>query len=257
MTAYFQRLTEASYCATDAVQGAWNTTQQHIAPALGLLTHAVEQHHPARHAAPMQVTRLSFDILGTFPVDTVDVHIEVTRPGRTIELLRATMSHADRPALTLHAWMQHPTDTTHLAGGLLPSMTPPGDVAPWNPAETWPGRFVTTIEARRHETSPGRAQSWLRPRIPLLAGEEISSTAAMMSILDIANGLTPRQSPQDITFPNLDTTVHLFNPPRSEWIGYDTTVTFGPTGTGLTHTVLHDTHGPIGTAQQILTIRPR
>ena len=60
-----------------------------------------------------------------------------------------------------------------------------------------------------------------------------------------------------MAFPNLDTTVHLFTQPRSDWIGYDTTVAFGAHGIGLTHTVLHDEHGPIGTAQQILTVRPR
>lgn len=76
-----------------------------------------------------------------------------------------------------------------------------------------------------------------------------------MSVLDIANGITPRQPPRVVAFPNLDTTVHLVQPPRSEWIGYDTTVTFTANGVGLTSSILHDTIGPIGTAQQILTLR--
>ena len=76
-------------------------------------------------------------------------------------------------------------------------------------------------------------------------------------MLDIANGITPRRPPREVAFPNLDTTVHLFAQPRSDWIGYDTTVTFGADGVGLTHSVLHDSEGPIGTAQQILTVRPR
>jgi hypothetical protein len=42
-----------------------------------------------------------------------------------------------------------------------------------------------------------------------------------------------------------------------EWIRFDTTVTFGVDGIGVTHAVLHDKRGPIGTMQQILTIRPR
>ena len=98
---------------------------------------------------------------------------------------------------------------------------------------------------------------WLRPRVPLLDHEPISTTAAALSILDIANGITPRLPPDAVAFPNLDTTVHLFEQPRSDWIGYDTTVTFGTNGIGLTHTVLHDTHGPSAPPQQILTIRPR
>jgi hypothetical protein len=36
----------------------------------------------------------------------------------------------------------------------------------------------------------------------------------------------------------------------------DTTVTFGPTGQGLTSTVLYDVDGPVGHALQMLTVRP-
>jgi hypothetical protein len=70
-------------------------------------------------------------------------------------------------------------------------------------------------------------------------------------------GITPRVPPSDAYFPNLDLTAHLFRIPTAEWIGFDTTVSFGPLGHGLTHSVLHDEQGPFGTVQQTLTIRPR
>jgi hypothetical protein len=66
-----------------------------------------------------------------------------------------------------------------------------------------------------------------------------------------------RASPDRVVFPNLDLTAHLFTEPHGEWIGFDTTVTFGPGGVGLTSSVIHDTHGPVGTMSQILTLRPR
>jgi hypothetical protein len=59
-----------------------------------------------------------------------------------------------------------------------------------------------------------------------------------------------------VAFPNLDLTLHLLRPPVGEWIGFDTTVSFGATGLGLTSTVLHDLDGPIGTVAQTLTVRP-
>lgn len=65
-----------------------------------------------------------------------------------------------------------------------------------------------------------------------------------------------RESPTDVAFPNLDLTAHLFTQPRGEWIGFDTTVSFGPTGLGLTSSVIYDTRGPVGTVSQILTVRP-
>nr|BFD86320.1 hypothetical protein StreXyl84_57210 [Streptomyces sp. Xyl84] len=57
-------------------------------------------------------------------------------------------------------------------------------------------------------------------------------------------------------FPNVDLTVHLHRRPEGRWTGLDTTVVFGPAGQGITSTVLHDVHGPVGHAQQILTVRP-
>jgi hypothetical protein len=59
-----------------------------------------------------------------------------------------------------------------------------------------------------------------------------------------------------VAFPNVDLTAHLFRAPRGEWLGFDTTVTFSADGLGLTSTVLHDVHGPIGTMAQMLTVRP-
>ncbi len=43
---------------------------------------------------------------------------------------------------------------------------------------------------------------------------------------------------------------------EGRWTVLDTTVAFGPTGQGVTSTVLHDLTGPVGHAQQILILRP-
>lgn len=55
---------------------------------------------------------------------------------------------------------------------------------------------------------------------------------------------------------NIDLTAHLFTQPRGDWLGFDTTVSFGPHGVGLTSSVSHDLGGPIGTVAQVLTVRP-
>jgi len=90
----------------------------------------------------------------------------------------------------------------------------------------------------------------------VVAGEPSSPHASFIALVDTANGIAVRQSPTEWMFPNLDLTVHLFRQPQGEWVGLDTTVTFGRAGHGLTSTVLHDEHGAIGRAEQILTVRP-
>jgi len=256
VTAYFERLDDSRFRATESVGGAWNPREQHIAPALGLLTHTVEQAFAGRLADGLQLARLSFDILGVLPIEVVEVEARVLRPGRTVELVEATLSHGGRPAVTLRAWLVARHDTDELAGDAFPPMPAVDELDEWMGFDEWPGEFVRTVDVRGRRLAQGRAQAWLRPRIPLLAGEAISPTARLLSILDIANGITPRFAPQHVLFPNVDLTAHLFAVPHGEWLGFDTAVAYGTDGLGLTHTVLHDDRGPIGTSVQSLTVRP-
>lgn len=253
--AYFRRTDDASFRPTSAVQGAWNTSEQHVAPALGLLTHLIESDHLSRSDRPLELARVSFDILGTLSIDAVDASSRVIRPGRTIELAEAVLSQHGRAAVIGRGWFLATPDTDPVAGSSLAPMPPRDDLAPWDPSDIWSGEFVTTIEVRRRESAKGRAQFWMRPHTALIAGERVSATARLLGLVDIANGITPRVSPGTMAFPNVDLTAHLFRAPGSEWIGFDTAVSFGPRGHGLTHTVLHDEAGPIGTVQQTLTLR--
>lgn len=257
VTAYFERLDESHFRATEAVGGAWNPQEQHIAPALGLLTHTVEGAFAHRLEAGLQLGRLSFDILGVLPIDIVELDTRVLRPGRTVELVEATLSHGGRPAATLRAWLMARHETSDLAGDAFDPMPALDELEEWRGFDAWPGEFVRTVDVRGRRLGQGRAQAWLRPRVPLLEGEPVSATGRLLSILDISNGITPRFDPQAVLFPNIDLTAHLFAEPHGEWLGFDTTVAYGTGGLGVTHTVLHDRNGAIGTSTQGLTVRAR
>lgn len=254
--AYFERVGEHAFRATSHVSGAWDVDAQHIAPALGLLTHAVEADRDRRGADHLVLARLSFDILGPVPVDVVEVSVEVLRPGRTIELVEATLSHAGRAVVLLRAWLLQTRDTTGLRAIALPAIAPPDELPAWDPTTVWPGGFIASAEVRRRQVEPGRAAFWVRTATPLLDDTPVSRLASAAGLLDIANGMTVRADPREVAFPNVDLTVHLLAEPRGEWIGFDTAVSFGPGGLGLTSSVLHDVHGPIGTMTQALTVRP-
>lgn len=256
VTAYFERLSDTAFRATSAVQGAWNTSEQHIAPTIGLLAHLVETHRDARRDDALVLSRVSYDILGVLPIDVVDVEIRVIRPGRTIELSEATLSHSGRPAVILRAWLMQTADTSAIAGGALAVMPPLDAHADWQAGAVWPGAFVRSGDFRHREDEPGRASAWVRPHLPLLEGETVSSTARALGVVDLANGMTPRVPIGAAFFPNVDLTAHLFREPDDGWIGLDTTVTFGASGIGVTHSVLNDAAGPFGVSVQSLTVRP-
>ena len=261
--AYFERVSSSAFRATSHVGGAWTTQEQHIAPALGLLVHAVERDRDARRGDGLVIGRLSFDILGTIPIDVVETEVRVLRPGRTVELVEATLSHAGRAAVLARAWLLQPGNTRHLAGTALPRIPGPGEVAPWDGTTVWPGGFIASVEVRRLQLEVGRAAFWVRTPVPLIAAEDVSGLASVAGLFDIANGMTVRVGPDQVAFPNLDLTAHLFRQPQGfgqpggDWLGFDTTVSFGPGGLGLTSSVLHDARGPFGTMSQVLTVRPR
>ncbi|HST48504.1 thioesterase family protein [Jatrophihabitans sp.] len=254
--AYFHRLSDSTFLATEHVGGAWNTAEQHIAPALGLLAHAVELDRDNRRGDGLVLTRLAYDILGTVPVAAVEVAVRVLRPGRTIELVEATLAHAGRVAVTLRAWLLQPRDTAGLQGSALVPIPAPDELPVWDATTMWPGGFIASVEVRRALAEPGRAAYWVRPDQPLLDGEQVSPMARAAGLLDISNGMAARVHPKEVAFPNVDLTAHLFAEPRGEWLGFDTTVSFSADGIGVTSSVLHDRNGPVGTMAQVLTVRP-
>src|SRR5690606_13629987 len=187
--AYFERLDDERFLATDDVQGAWNTAEQHIAPGLGLIGHVIELDHRGRGGA-LRLSRISYDILGTLRMAEVSLTTRLLRPGRTIELIEATLSQDGRPAVIARAWYLQPADTADLAGSAAQDIGDRGSLPPWAAATRWPGRYVASAEIHRRELEPGRGQVWVRPRLRLLDGEPVSATAHALGIVDIANGMT-------------------------------------------------------------------
>jgi hypothetical protein len=163
-----------------------------------------------------------------------------------------------RPFVRARAWRLARGDTAAVAGGQPDRLPAPEEVEPQRLTSTWPGGYIESIEYRPiGRPEPGRGAAWLRTQLPLVAGEERTQPARFVGLLDTANGIAVRESPEEWFYPNVDLSVHFWRQPVGEWVGLDTTVTFGPGGQGLTSSVLHDEMGPVGREAQMLTIRRR
>lgn len=256
--AYFERIADGRFVPTVHAGGAWSDDEQHFSPVGGLLIHEIDRHRAGGGHTALRMGRVSFDILGRIGFEEFEIQVETVRPGRTIELVQATMLIAGRSVVTARAWFLAELDTGAVAGGDTPPLPGPETAKPWSMDSVWSGGFIGSIEARRvGDARPGRATAWVSTPVDLVAGEQAGPTAAFIALVDTANGVAVRQDPAEWMFPNLDLTIHLFRRPEGEWTGLDTAVTFGATGQGLTSTVLHDVNGPVGCAQQILTVRPQ
>lgn len=252
---YFTALGDGHYRPTEHVQGAWSPDEQHVAPVIGLLLHALELNHPRED---LQWARLSVDILGFIRRAETQVTTRVLRPGRTIELLEATARIDERDAVRLTAWRLVSGSTTEVAGAPEPgaAMPSPEDVPLWDGMLHWGGGFIHSLQFRSAGNEPGRGRTWVRTPLALVSGEPASALASWVGLLDTANGTAVRQDPREWMFPNVDLTLHLHRIPEGPWVGLDTHVSWGPTGVGATASVVHDQHGPVGTLAQCLTLRP-
>lgn len=256
-TSYFVPAGADSYTPTEHVGGAWNDEELHFSPVAGLLVHHMDRWRNRHADADKMIGRVSFDILGRLARGDIELSTRVIRPGRTIELLETTATIGGRVTITARAWLLSVQDTGAVAGGKWSSLPAPETLPEYDLTAIWPGGYIASVVARRAgKPEPGHARVWLRSPLALVAGEDSSPVASYIALIDTANGIAVRQRPEDWMFPNLDLTVHLFRQPSGRWVGFDTTVAYGPTGQGLTSSVLHDLDGPLGSAEQILTVRP-
>ena len=250
--AFYVCLGQHRFASTLHAQGAWQPGEQHLAPASGLVLAEVERRLPSDKL----VSRASFDVLGVIHSGEFDIDVEVVRPGRSIELVEASMRHGDRTSIRARIWRLASSDTTKVQGIEWTPMPPPEAMRALAFSSVWDGGYIRSLQARQDmDARPGRGLSWIRTRYPLVEGETDPPFAGFLKLVDTANGLVVREHPRSVFFANVDLTVHFFRQPEAGWVGFDTRVNFGPTGLGETLSILSDIHGPVGTATQSLTVR--
>ncbi|WP_018157292.1 thioesterase family protein [Demetria terragena] len=255
MSAYFVPLGPLTFRPTELTQGAWRDDEQHVSIVCGLVGHVLEQHVPRPE---MAYSRITFEIFGQVLREDMTFEVATIRPGRTIELVEVTGTCGERTILRVRAWRLVTSDTSSVEGVELPAMPARSATEPRDVAAEWGGKFLKTIEWQAIPGGrDGRRQVWVHTAVDLVEGVQAGPLARFLSLIDIANGIATRQRPGTMMFPNVELTVHLLREPVTEngWVGLDTSVTFGDSGIGITHTVLNDSLGPVGMATQSLTLR--
>jgi hypothetical protein len=244
--------------ATELTQGPWSPGAQHGGPPSALLARAVER-LPASIPGAAMVTRISFDILGPVPLGELRTEARVVRPGRSVELVEATLSTADRPVIVARAWR------VRVAEPALP-VPGPGEAPADRPdgLETarleWRQGYLDAVDWRFVEgrfDKPGPCVVWARLRVPVVDGEEPTGLQRTVAIADSGNGLSGLLDMADWWYINTELTVHLFRPPLGEWVRVSAVSRLDQGGTGFAHTVLADPTGGFGAGAQALMVGPR
>ena len=264
MTSYYQLLERRSsddgaaiahFHPTIHTQGAWNSDEQHMGAASGIIAYELENFMPR---TGMRIARISYDIWGKINLCDFTVTTRLIRPGKTIELIETQLEANGRTCVVARAWRMVTTDTTLVAGIEDKPIHSPEDYEPWGKLATWPGGFIQSLIGRSDKNNrQGKGIIWLNTSLKLLDNEETSDFVHLTSLVDMANGTAPRQdTPFAFTFPNLDLQLHMYRMPKGRWLGIEAVQQYGNDGIGLTSSILHDIHGPYGRCEQILTLRP-
>ncbi|HEY7151325.1 MAG TPA: thioesterase family protein [Solirubrobacterales bacterium] len=274
MTDAFFRAEGDLYEPTELTRGPWDPDFQHAGPPAGLIGREVER----LDGGERQVGRITFEILRAVPIAPLRVEARIVRPGRSVELVEASLSDEEGEVVRASAWrirtedVEIPAGLTSVDGpGLIdssPSTLRPG-FAPPGPAEAKPGGFPETGHTVGYHTAmeyrfvrggfgdPGPAIAWMRMRHPLVAGEEPSPLERVLVAADSGNGVSSTLDWSRYLFINVELTVHVNRAPVGEWVCLDAITIPERNGVGVADTALYDERGPVGRAVQALLIGER
>jgi hypothetical protein len=245
------------FVSTPSTAGPWGPGSQHGGPPAALLVRAVED---LERDQPRVVGRFTMELLGPVPVAPLSVQASVARPGRSVEMCEATLhdEQRDRVCARATAWL-FPAHDDGPAQDTEPLPHSPDDGVHKDPPSSWSGGYLDAVEWRwitGAVTEPGPGVVWMRPRVPLVDGEELSATQRLMACVDSASGVSAALDPAAWAFLNTELTVHLLRPPVGEWVCLQARTTLGPGSVGMAVSEVYDGHGLVArSAQALLVVR--
>jgi hypothetical protein len=238
--------------------GPWDSSMQHGSAPAALVTWAAEAIPTPQ---PMQVARVTIDLMRPVPLTPLTIQSEVLREGRKIQLCAVRLLAGDVVvvgATILKIRTHAPPLPAEIAD---PPVELPGpDQSRPEPAQFSSSPFVTGISlrsARGRFGAPGPGAIWYRVDRPLVEGFSVSQAMRAVVAADFCNGTSAALDFRQWTFINADLTVSLSRQPVGEWILVDAESLVGPEGAGLATARLADTSGYFGRAVQSLVIEKR
>lgn len=250
------------FAATDLVRSTRSASIQHAAPVSALLVRALER------CAARDDTRLSrvvVDLLGPVPaLGDFWVKSRFERPGKQIELISAEMlgpgpDGRPRPVARASGWRLQQLDTADVVHAAAPPLRPVNEGRSRNLEKNFDRNYVHSLDWRwlTVPLNDGPGESWIKPTVNLVHGENMSQLERLFAVADDANGIGSKLDITEWTFLNNDLVVHVHRAPDGEWIGIRAETNYGPDGIGTTVGTLFDEQGAIGAIQQSVLMRRR
>jgi hypothetical protein len=248
------------FVPTELTTGPWDARAQHGGAPSALLAHLIEQ---VETPGPMQVARLTYELLRPVPLAPLAARTQILRPGRKVQLVEASLLTDDNTEVMRATALRIRTAELPVPDVTLPEDQPPGE--PDHGA-------IRQFPHRRHEgpafypdaceirfvdggfDRPGPATAWIRLKVPVIDGTATTALMRLAAASDFGNGVSWTLPRDGWTFINPDLSVHLTRLPEGDWVGLRSITHPGHDGIGLAESAIYDQQGRIGRAVQSLLL---
>jgi hypothetical protein len=252
------------FLPTGLARGPWDPDSCHGGAPAALLASLIDT---SPSLAPMQVVRLTYDLVRPVPLGPVLVRLEVVREGKRIQLVDAHLTTPDDVELVRCRSLRVRTGDVDVPDTATQDAAPPHPgpdqaVREFERAGTaWGTGFWTAVEVRPLSGSvlgdPGPGTAWFRLTAPIGEGLPTTPIARVAAAADFGNGLAPPLPIDRFVYVNPDLTVDVHRLPVGDWVALEARSVAQRSGVGLSTSTLSDEHGRIGTAMQSLFVEQR
>jgi Thioesterase-like superfamily len=251
-------INDGQFVATDLARGPWDQGAQHGGAPAALLAREFE------HAAPiddgLSFARFTFELLRPVPLGPLEVHVELVRPGRRVQLLDGSITTPEGVevvrARALRVRTAEPQSGAQDPVPPGPEHGRPNDFRR-DELERFPTDAMEIVFVKGQFYEMGPATAWFRLRVPLVAGESPSPLQRLAAAADFPNGISSELSWGEYVFINPDLTIYVLREPIGEWVCLDARMMVAAGGLGLSEAVLYDESGRVGRSLQSLYVGPR
>jgi Thioesterase-like superfamily len=253
---FLYRVEQDTAFATEFTAGPWDRGLQHGGAPTALICWAAER-IPTRD--PMQVVRVTVDLMRPVPIAPLQVRAEVVREGRKIQLCGITLLHENVVVARANVLKIRIAEFSLPPTAVEEKVTLPGpeqghevDAPASNPNAFIRGMTMRVVLGNFRQ--PGPAAIWFRAERTLFAGEPPTPLQRAAMTADFCNGVSTELEWGKWTFINGDLTISLARLPVDEWILLDAQTWLGDGGSGIAFARLGDRRGYFGRAVQSIVI---
>lgn len=246
------------YLPTEFTRGPWRPDAQHGGPPAALLAHLCEPFVEEQEF----LAQLDVELVRPVPLTALDTAVERRQVSGRVARVDAELSAGGTTVAKASALLLRTSDLEEPDWKMAdePAPQPPSSEAAVEPPR-WASGDVTTYHRNAVEhrftagsfRDPGPAVDWIRLRLPVVAGHDVSGLERVAAAADFGSGISAIYG-ADAAFGliNANLVISMHRAMIGEWVSIDATTHVGAQGTGLGVTVLGDKAGTLGVATQSL-----